>query len=248
MSANGPDRYPLPLYELPALRGIAGPTLRPGGLSLTERALALSGLPAGARVLDVGCGLGATVELLRARYGLRAAGVDPAWKLVQQGRRSYPALPLSAGRAEALPCKDETLAALFFECVLSLVPDPERALREARRALLPGGRLLVADLYSRGPVPGPGSRGSSVPGPCCVSGAMSRASIESRLERNGFSVEIWEDHSSALKELAVQAVFAYGSMRAFWTRAFPACDADTLCLHTARLRLGYYILIGVKRS
>ena len=52
----------------------AGPgatCLRPGGLELTDRIVALARLPRGARVLDVGCGSGATVAHLADRHGLR---------------------------------------------------------------------------------------------------------------------------------------------------------------------------------
>ena len=44
------------MYEHTAIREATGDIIRPGGLALTDRALALCQLPAGARVLDVGCG------------------------------------------------------------------------------------------------------------------------------------------------------------------------------------------------
>jgi SAM-dependent methyltransferase len=64
----------------------AGGTLRPGGLALTRRGLdlcaRLCGLEAGALVLDLGCGTGATLHLLH-ELGYRGLGLDkktcPAW-------------------------------------------------------------------------------------------------------------------------------------------------------------------------
>jgi arsenite methyltransferase len=52
------------VYELPGVQRVTGATIRPGGLALTRRAVALADLPAGAWALDVGCGAGATVDYL----------------------------------------------------------------------------------------------------------------------------------------------------------------------------------------
>ena len=48
-----------------------------------------------------------------------------------------------------LPFADASLDGLIAECVLSTLADPARALAEWRRALKPGGRLALSDVYSR---------------------------------------------------------------------------------------------------
>ena len=63
-----------PSWRDPALRAVAGPTLRPGGFTLTERAVALAGLLPGWPVLDVGAGSGASVARLRQSAARRIAG------------------------------------------------------------------------------------------------------------------------------------------------------------------------------
>jgi arsenite methyltransferase len=51
-------------YENPKIHEVTGETIRPGGFALTKRAIEYCGFGKGARLLDVGCGLGATVEYL----------------------------------------------------------------------------------------------------------------------------------------------------------------------------------------
>jgi ArsR family transcriptional regulator len=53
---------------------------------------------------------------------------------------------LRAGELEALPVADGELDAAVISLVLHHSPDPRQALGEARRALKPGGRLLLVDL------------------------------------------------------------------------------------------------------
>ena len=96
----------LPLYESPLLREVTGPTLRPGGFTLTARAVSFSGLERGAAVLDVGCGLGATAAWLEENHGLKALGLDVSPGMLKQGRRNNPQTALLAGRADRLPLKD----------------------------------------------------------------------------------------------------------------------------------------------
>ena len=47
--------------------------MRPGGLELTGRAVTLCDFPSDARLLDVGCGMGSTVEYLAKCLGYRAS-------------------------------------------------------------------------------------------------------------------------------------------------------------------------------
>ncbi|MBG0776618.1 MAG: methyltransferase domain-containing protein [Desulfovibrionaceae bacterium] len=156
------------MWAHPALRAAAGQTLRPGDFALTDRAAALAGLAPGWRVLDAGCGTGATVRRLRARHGARALGLDPdplpadfgpgpagtaptadGPRPLHAPRPSGP--PLLRADAQALPVRHGALDMVFCECVLSVLPDPDAALAEFARALRPGGVLALADLYVRAP-------------------------------------------------------------------------------------------------
>lgn len=229
------------LYESPALREITGPAIRPGGLALTERALALCGLAAGALVLDVGCGSGATVIHLRQCHGLRAVGLDLSRGLLAEGRAHAAGPPLVQGRAEALPVRDGHLAAIFCECVLSLLPAPAQALAEWHRAMAPGGFLVISDLYARS------SRREGKPSisaaGCCLAGTVARETLLARITTAGFEVASFEDHTPLLKQLAAQLVWAHGSMETFWSRAGFNCSGNG-----SNGRPGYCLLVARKNS
>ena len=114
----------------------------PGGAAHTRRMLALAGLPAGARILDLGAGGGETVALLR-ELGYEAAGIDlaPRSPLVQTGDLLHSGFP------------DESFDAVLSQCAFYVSGDVPGALRESRRLLRPGGLLLLSDVFFVPPEP-----------------------------------------------------------------------------------------------
>jgi ArsR family transcriptional regulator len=97
---------------------------------------------------DLGCGTGETSAAL-APFVARTIAVDRSGDMLQAARRRLRGAAnaeVRRGELEALPIEDGELDAAMMILVLHHVPDPAAALREAARALKPGGRLVVCDM------------------------------------------------------------------------------------------------------
>jgi SAM-dependent methyltransferase len=104
----------------------------------------LSGLPAGARVADLGCGSGVFTELLRRR-GYQSIGLDISPKLIALGRAKYPGLELIEGDAENLPFESASLDGVLLSGLVHHFPDPRRLASEVGRVLKSDGRFVAFD-------------------------------------------------------------------------------------------------------
>ncbi|MGH7564776.1 MAG: class I SAM-dependent methyltransferase [Gemmatimonadota bacterium] len=97
------------------------------------------------RALDVAAGAGAATRGLLGR-GLRVAAVEPALEMLRPTVRQIAVssgwLGGLAARAEALPVRDSAAAAIVVAQAFHWL-DPDPALEEFARVLVPGGVLLV---------------------------------------------------------------------------------------------------------
>lgn len=109
--------------------------------------------PAGARVLDLGCGAGTDSLLGARRVGPtgRVIGIDLVPDMVAKALRNAVAAGLTnvefhAGRADALPVPDAYVDLVISNGVFNLCVDKPRVVADLYRVLRPGGRLQLADI------------------------------------------------------------------------------------------------------
>jgi len=123
----------------------------------TERRLALVPSASGA-VLEVGIGSGLNLPFY-SKSVTRLVAVDPSQALLSMARRKTAGLgfpvDLRCESAEALSLAERSIDTIVMTFTLCSIPEPVRALREMRRVLRPGGRLLFAE---HGLAPDPGVR------------------------------------------------------------------------------------------
>ncbi len=101
-------------------------------------------VPDGTRLLDLGGGTGAATVVFGEGARERIV-LEPNPRRIAQGRRANTPVSFVQSVAESIPYADGQ-----FERVVSLMSfhhfsQPDQVLREARRVLVPGGRLVVFD-------------------------------------------------------------------------------------------------------
>lgn len=106
------------------------------------------------RVLEVGIGTGLNMpfyDRTRVRYVI---GVDPALQMhrlaAKRVARAGLDVELVGVTAETIPLEDASIDTAVSTYTLCTIPDPLAALREIRRVLAPGGRLLFCE-HGRAP-------------------------------------------------------------------------------------------------
>ena len=97
-------------------------------------------LPAGARVLDAGCGSGRTLDELQDYGEVYGIELDPD---AAEAARARGRGEVRIGRLEELPWQADTFALITCLDVIEHTPEDRQTLRELRRVCTPGGWLIV---------------------------------------------------------------------------------------------------------
>ena len=141
--AAGRDLY-LPLYD-PLVSLLGGDRAR-------QEFIRQANIQTNQRVLDIGCGTGTLVVLLKRKYATaQIVGLDPDPKALRRAqnkvRRAEVSVQLDQGFADELPYEkgtfDRVLSSLMFHHLEE--QDREKMLREVLRVLKPGGSFHLLD-------------------------------------------------------------------------------------------------------
>lgn len=127
-------------YDRQRFGGRSGQYVNQREIGLVEQLL-----PAGNRVVDVGAGTG-RLGLALKRRGDQVVSCDPSLAMLQQGRAQGLTNEVQ-GDGFALPFVDEAFKGAVALRLLFHFEEVEPLLREVRRVVQPGGRL-VCDTYS----------------------------------------------------------------------------------------------------
>lgn len=169
------------------------------GLEATIELAELAELPAKAKIIDVGAGLGGPSRYLAASFDCMVQGIDITPEFVEaatylarrcglDGRVEY-----RCADALALPFDDCTFDLAWSQHVAMNIADKDRLYSEIFRVLRPGGRFAVYDVTAGdvGEVifPVPWSAGAD------TSFLLSPDAMRTKLEHAGFRTVCWADRS-----------------------------------------------------
>jgi arsenite methyltransferase len=204
---------------------------RPGGFTITDRAMEFCNFKKGAKILDVGCGLGATVRHVAEKYGADTYGIEKDTEVLAQAKAYPQSHRLQLGDAGRMPFGDREMDGVIFECSLSKMKNPDTILGEVARILKPEGYLIISDLYARGE-----------PMQLCglLGRVASREDLCSELESNHFSVELFEDYSGLLRATWGQMIFEYGIDALY-------ANLKTDCCKMRAVKCGYCLIIAKRK-
>lgn len=109
----------------------------------------------GGRILEIGVGTGKNIPFYPRAAAVTAIDIAPQMlaRAESRARRSPCAVTLEVADAQELPYPDASFDVVIATFVFCSIPDPRRALAEAKRVLRPDGRLLLLEhVLSRRPV------------------------------------------------------------------------------------------------
>lgn len=126
----------------------------------TGNPLSMGTLPEGATVLDLGSGAGFDTLLAARQVGPtgRVIPIDMTNAMLNKAREGAELMGLEnvdprMGYAEELPVEDGEIDVVISNGVVNLTPDKVATMAEINRALKPGGRIQIGDIYVQSEVP-----------------------------------------------------------------------------------------------
>lgn len=104
-------------------------------------------------ILEIGCGNGWRLNLLRQKYGAVCSGIDLSWEAIKDGKNRFSSLNLRVAAAADLGYVTGIFDCVILGFVMYLVDreDLFKVMYETDRVLFDGGAMVVNDFHSDQP-------------------------------------------------------------------------------------------------
>lgn len=100
----------------------------------------------GEKILDLGCGNGNILSLLKEKRKGDYYGADLSTKMIQEAKKRLgPGVDLKAADAVKLPYKSEMFDIIICNASFHHYTEPDKAIEEIKRVLKKGGTLILGD-------------------------------------------------------------------------------------------------------
>jgi SAM-dependent methyltransferase len=146
----------------------------------------------GDTVIDLGSGAGNDCFVARHETGNsgKVIGIDFTDAMINKARinadkMGYNNVEFRFGDIDNMPVADDTADVIVSNCVLNLVPDKEKVIKEIYRVLKPGGHFSISDIVLVGGLPN-GLREDAEMYAGCVAGAVQKEEYLGYIETLGF--------------------------------------------------------------
>jgi len=146
----------------------------------------------GDTVIDLGSGAGNDCFVARHETGEsgKVIGIDFTDAMINKARinadkMGYNNVEFRFGDIDNMPIADNTADVIVSNCVLNLVPDKEKVIKEIYRTLKPGGHFSISDIVLVGELPD-GLREDAEMYAGCVAGAVQKEEYLGYIETLGF--------------------------------------------------------------
>jgi SAM-dependent methyltransferase len=205
-------------------------------------------LPAGAKILDAGCGIGNVARALAARNGLDVTGVDIVDFNIDEATRRSAKAGLSGrtrfqiGDYHHLDFPDNSFDGLYTMETFVHSADPKAAIAEFVRVLKPGGRLVMFE-YSRTPEEQLSAEANAAVRRVCDEAAMPawlelyHGTLNELLAAHGFTVDRSADITANIMPMA-SAFYLIGKFP-FWVGRVTHLQYKVVNAMSARMMYRY---------
>ena len=239
----------------------------PGGEDLTREAARAAGWKAGDRILDVGCGDGASMRLLRDELGVKPVGCDRDKAILARAKELDGSLQLRQTDGLCLDFPSLYFDGALLECSFSLMNRHDELLHELYCVLKPGASIAITDLYCINPDSDRAGEvyyeakrilntprkeddcktADSLPSPYLLDGMFVIDNLLHAIRETGFEITLFRDRTKQLQDYYTQLLFDYGSLDAYWEAVLPK-GCRPFCRAVPGKNCGYFLLTAQKET
>ena len=239
----------------------------PGGADLTREAARAAGWKAGDRILDVGCGDGTSMRLLRDELGIKPVGCDRDKVILARAKELDGTLQLRQTDGLSLDFPSLYFDGALLECSFSLMNRHDELLHELYCVLKPGAVFAMTDLYCINPDADRADEtyyeakrilntprkeddcktADSLPSPYLLDGMFVIDNLLHAIRETGFEITLFRDRTRQLQDYYAQLLFDYGSLDAYWEAVLPK-GCQPFCRVAPGKNCGYFLLAARKEA
>lgn len=147
----------------------------------------------GDTVIDLGSGAGNDCFVARHEAGEtgKVIGIDFTEAMINKARKNaekmgYNNVEFRFGDIDDMPVSDNVADVIVSNCVLNLVPDKEKVIKEIYRVLKPGGHFSISDIVLVGDLPEALKKDAEMYAGC-VAGAIQKSEYLGYIKALGFT-------------------------------------------------------------